>query len=171
MGLHRLSAAEDGRAAADPDRPRYRLRAASRDMSLRTRIAIAVGAVVFGALAIVAAVVYPAVGANLRGQDDDSLIQVAGNAQTIAAKLKQAHTVGQLVPFGSTQLQILPDATVGPTNGFTGVTDHDVQVANGTAKPYFRDEAYDHVVYRIYAMQFPGQPGVLVRVARPESEA
>ncbi|HET9971709.1 MAG TPA: HAMP domain-containing sensor histidine kinase [Streptosporangiaceae bacterium] len=140
-------------------------------MSLRARVAIAVGAVVFGALAIVAAVIYPAVGANLRGQDDASLVQVAANAQAVTVKLKQAHTVGQLVPFGSTQLQILPDATVGPTNGFVGVTDHDVQVAHGTAKPYFRDEAYDHVVYRIYAMRFPGQPGVLVRVARPESEA
>ena len=140
-------------------------------MSLRTRVAIAVGAVVFGALAVVAAIIYPAVGANLRGQDDDSLVQVAENAQTIAAKLKQAHTIGQLVPFGSTQLQIMPDATVGPANGFVGVTDHDVQVANGNAKPYFHDEAYGKVVYRIYTMQFPGQPGVLVRVARPASDA
>ena len=140
-------------------------------MSLRARVAIAVGAVVFGALVIVAAVVYPAVGANLRGQDDASLVQVAANAQAVAVKLKQAHTVGQLVPFGSTQLQILPDVTVGPTSGFVDVTSHDVQVADGTAKPYFRDEAYGKVVYRIYAMQLPGQPGVLVRVARPESEA
>jgi len=140
-------------------------------MSLRSRVAIAVGAVVFGALAVVAAVVYPVVGANLRGQDDASLVQVAQNAQTIAAKLKQAGTVGQLVPFGSTQLQILPDATVGPSNGFVAVTDRDVQVANGNASPYFRDEAYRDVVYRIYTMQFPGQPGVLVRVARPASDA
>jgi signal transduction histidine kinase len=140
-------------------------------MSLRARVAIAVGAVVFVALAAVAAVVYPAVGANLRGQDDASLVQVAANAQTIAAKLKQAHTVGQLVPFGSTQLQILPDATAGPVNGFVGVTGHDVQVANGKAKPYFQDEAYGNVVYRIYTTQFPDQPGVLVRVARPASDA
>ncbi|HEX5299045.1 MAG TPA: HAMP domain-containing sensor histidine kinase [Streptosporangiaceae bacterium] len=140
-------------------------------MSLRARVAIAVGAVVFGALAIVAAVIYPAVGANLRGQDDASLVQVAANAQAVSAKLKQAHTVGQLVPFGSTELQILPDATVGPTNGFVAVTAQDVQVADGKAKPYFRDEAYRKIAYRIYTMQFPGQPGVLVRVARPESEA
>ena len=140
-------------------------------MSLRARVAIAVGAVVFVALAAVAAVIYPAVGANLREQDDAALVQVAANAQTIAAKLKQAHTVGQLVPFGSTQLQILPDATVGPVNGFVSVTGHDVQVANGKAKPYFQDEAYGNVVYRIYTMQFPDQPGVLVRVARPASDA
>ena len=140
-------------------------------MSLRTRVAVAVGVVVFGALAIVAAVVYPAVGANLRGQDDQSLMQVAKKAPTIAAKLKQAGTVGQLVPFGNTQLQILPAAAVGPTNGFVGITDHDVQVADGNDKPYFHDEAYGRVVYRIYTMQFPGHAGVLVRVALPVSDA
>jgi two-component system sensor histidine kinase MprB len=139
-------------------------------MTLRTRVAIAVGAVVFGALAIVAAIVYPAVGANLREKNDQALIRVAKQAPMIAAKLKQAGTVGQLVPFGATQLQILPDATAGPTNGFVGLTAHDVQVADGKAGPYFRDEAYGRVDYRIYAMQFPGSPGTLVRAALPVSD-
>ena len=140
-------------------------------MSLRTRVAIAVGAVVFGVLAIMAAVIYPAVGANLREKNDQALIQVARQAPTIAAKLKQAGAVGQLVPFGATQLQILPGARVGPTNGFVGVTAQDVQVADGNAKPYFHDEAYGRVNYRIYAMQFPGNRGVLVRAALPVSDA
>ncbi|HEY1321714.1 MAG TPA: HAMP domain-containing sensor histidine kinase [Streptosporangiaceae bacterium] len=140
-------------------------------MSLRTRVAVTVGAIVFGALAIVAAVVYPAVGANLRGQNDASLVQVAKNAPTIAAKLKRAGTLGQLVPFGNTQLQIVPAAAVGPTDGFAGITDHDVQVADGNDKPYFHDEAYGGVVYRIYTMQFPGNPGAVVRAARPTSDA
>jgi two-component system sensor histidine kinase MprB len=140
-------------------------------MSLRTRVAVAVGVVVFCVLAIVAAVIYPAVGANLRGKNDQSLVQVAKEAPTIAGKLKQAGTVGQLVPFGTTQLQILPGAAVGPTNGFVGITDHDVQVARGNDKPYFHDEAYGSVVYRIYTMQFPDNPGVLVRVAQPVSDA
>ncbi len=141
------------------------------EMSLRTRVAIAVGAVVFVALTVVAAVVYPAVGANLRRQEDESLVQVAKKAPTIAAKLKQAGAVGQLVPFGDTQLQIVPNTAVGPTNGFVGITGHDVQVADGHDKPYFRNEAYGNVVYRIYTMQFPGNRGVLVRVAMPESDA
>ncbi len=141
-------------------------------MSLRTRVAIAVGAVVFAALAVVAAVIYPAVGANLRRQADESLLQVAEQAPTIAAKLKQTRTpLGQLVPFGDTQLQIVPDAAVGPTNGFVGITGHDVQVADGNDKPYFHDEAYGGVVYRIYTMQFAGNRGVLVRVAQPVSDA
>jgi len=141
-------------------------------VSLRGRVAIAVGAVVFGALAIVAAVIYPAVGANLRGQEDASLVQVAKEVPTIEGKLKQSRTpVGQLVPFGSTQLQIVPDAAVGPTDGFVGITGHDVQVADGHDQPYFHDEAYGSVVYRIYTTQFPGNRGVLVRVALPEAAA
>ena len=140
-------------------------------MSLRTRVALAVGAVVLCALAIVAAVVYPAVGANLRGQGDAALVQVADNAPAVAAKLKQAGDLGQLVPFGNTQLQILPDAAVGATRGFVGVTGDDVAVANGSGKPYFRDEDYAGITYRIYTTQFPGNPGSLVRVAQPASNA
>jgi signal transduction histidine kinase len=141
-------------------------------MSLRARVAIAVGVVVFCALAVVAAVVYPAVGADLRGKNDQSLIQAADDAPTVAAKLKQARTpLGQLVPFGDTELQILPAAAVGPTNGFVGVSGQDVLVASGRDKPYFHDEAYEGVVYRIYTEQFAGSPGTLVRVAVPESDA
>ena len=141
-------------------------------MSLRARVAIGVGAVVFCALAIVAAVVYPAVGANLRAQDDESLVRVANEAPAIAAKLKRARTpLGQLLPFGNTQLQIVPDAVVGRTNGFIGITGHDVQVAYGRDRPYFHDEAYGSVDYRIYTAQFPGNPGMLVRVAVPVSDA
>jgi len=140
-------------------------------MSLRARVAIAVGVVVFCALTIVAAVVYPAVGANLRGKNDESLVQVAIEAPTIAAKLKQAGTVGQLVPLGNTQLQILSPTTTGPTRGFVAITDHDLHVADGQGGPYFHDAAYRGIVYRIYTTQFPGDPGMLVRVARPASDA
>lgn len=141
-------------------------------MSLRMRVALAVGAVVFCALAIVAAVVYPAVGANLRAQNDASLVQVANKASLIAAKLKRSQTpLGQLVPFGNTQLQILSPVTTGPTEGFVGVSDHDLAVAIGKAAPYFHDEAYRGVDYRIYTTQFAGPPGMLVRVARPVSDA
>jgi two-component system sensor histidine kinase MprB len=140
-------------------------------MSLRSRVTLTVGAVVFCALTIVAAVVYPVVGAMLRGQDDQSLVQVANNAPAMAVKLKQAGAVGQLVPFGQTQVQILPGATMGATSGFVGVTKQDVQVADGSNGPYFEDEVYGNVDYRIYTAQFPGNPGTLVRVAQPASDA
>jgi signal transduction histidine kinase len=142
---------------------------AGNTVSLRTRVAIAVGVVVLCALTIVAAVVYPAVAANLREQIDQSLLQVARNAPAVAGKLKKAAVIGQLVPFGSTQLQILPDAVPGPTDGFVGLTEHDVLVAAGTDKAYFQDEVYDGIDYRIYTAQLPGSPGVLVRVAMPRS--
>ena len=75
------------------------------------------------------------------------------------------------MPFGSTELQILPGAQVGRANGFVPVTEHDVAVARGTAQPYFQDEAFGGVVYRIYTTKFPGQSGVLVRVAQPTSDS
>jgi signal transduction histidine kinase len=141
-------------------------------MSLRSRVAIAVGAIVFAALAIVAGVVYPAVGANLRGENDQALVQVVKNSPAIASQLKRDGTsFGQLIPFGDTQLQIVPDAMAGPTTGFVPVTDYDVQVASGTAGSYFQDEAFEGVVYRIYTAQFPGNPGALVRAAQPVSAA
>ena len=141
-------------------------------MSLRTRVAIAVGVVVLGALAVVAAVVYPAVGANLRGRSDQTLVQVARQAPQIATKLKKSRTpFGQLVPFGDSQLQIVPGATPGAANGFVAITSRDVQVARGNARPYFHDEAYRGRTYRIYTASFPGTPGVLVRAALPVSNA
>jgi two-component system sensor histidine kinase MprB len=141
-------------------------------VSLRTRVAIAVGVVVFCTLTIVAAVVYPTVGANLRGKNDQTLVQQAEQAPAIAAKLKQAHTrLGQLIPFGNTELQILPHTRVGATSGFVAVTDLDVRVAAGKDGPYFQNEVYKGVDYRIYTMQFPGDRGVLVRVAQPASDA
>jgi signal transduction histidine kinase len=139
-------------------------------MSLRTRVAIAVGVVVFCALAVVAAVVYPTVGANQRQASDDTLVQVARQAPAIAAKLKRAGAVGQLVPFGAAQLQIVPDATAGATTEFTNVTGHDARVAAGTAQPYFQDEAYRGVAYRIYTMPFPGNRGTLVRASLPVAD-
>jgi two-component system sensor histidine kinase MprB len=139
-------------------------------VSLRVRVAIAVGVVVFGALTIVAAVVYPTLGTNLRAQNDESLVQVARQAPDIAGKFKETGALGQLVPFGSALLQILPGVTAGPTNGFVAVTDQDVGVAYGKARPYFNDEAHEGVLYRIYTTQFPDQPGVLVRVAQPETD-
>ena len=96
---------------------------------------------------------------------------MAKNAPVIAGKLKKAGTLGQLVPFGSTQLQILPGAQVGRPNGFVAVTERDAAVARGAAQPYFQDEAYAGVVYRIYTTKFPGQSGVLVRVAQPTSDS
>ena len=139
-------------------------------MSLRARVAVAVGAVVFCALAIVAAVVYPAVGANLRAENDESLVAIATNAPALTPELKQTNSIGQLIPFGDARLQILPDAVIGPTSGFVGITAQDVQVAAGADSPYFHDETYKGVEYRIYTAPFPDNAGALVRAARPAAD-
>jgi two-component system sensor histidine kinase MprB len=44
-------------------------------------------------------------------------------------------------------------------------------VAAGIDDAYFQDEVYKGVDYRIYTMQLPGNPGVLVRVAQPASDS
>jgi signal transduction histidine kinase len=44
-------------------------------------------------------------------------------------------------------------------------------VANGKEQPYFHDELYGNVDYRIYTAPFAGASGVLVRVAQPVSAA
>jgi two-component system sensor histidine kinase MprB len=139
-------------------------------MSLRARVAVAVGVVVFCALAIVAAVVYPAVGANLRAENDDSLVAIADNAPALAPELKQTNSIGQLVPFGDARLQLLPNAVTGPTTGFVDLTALDVQVAAGNVPAYFTNETYKGVDYRIYTAPFPDNPGALVRAARPASD-
>jgi two-component system sensor histidine kinase MprB len=51
------------------------------------------------------------------------------------------------------------------------ITALDVRVAAGKDGPYFKDETYKGVDYRIYTMQFPGNRGVLVRVAQPAQDA
>lgn len=142
-------------------------------MSLRARVAIAVGVVVLGALAIVAAVLYPVASASLRAQSDASLVQAADEAPSLVAKLKQAGGFGQLISLGDTELQILPDVLSGPGSGnvFIPTTAHDVAVASGKDGPYFQDAHYQGVTYRVYTAQFPSNTGALLRVARPETDA
>src|SRR5258705_8658690 len=85
-------------------------------MNLRTRLAVAGGSVVAGALVLVSLVLYPLVEANLRGQLDDSLVLAAGQASAVAGAIKAKLTATgagadfPAVPLaiGSTQLQSLP---------------------------------------------------------------
>src|SRR5262245_3423024 len=149
-------------------------------MNLRTRLTVAGGAIAAGALALVSVVLYPAVEANLRGQIDRSLVVAAGQAPDVARAIKEKYrnTATQEPDFpavplgiGSTKLQIVPQPVgIGPSTQFIDVTAHDVAVANGTATAYFRDAAYDGVVYRVYTAPFPGSPGALVRTAIPQSD-
>ncbi|WP_424534489.1 sensor histidine kinase [Sphaerisporangium viridialbum] len=147
-------------------------------MNLRTRLSIAGGSVVAGALVLVSAVLYPAVEANLRGQIDSSLVAAVGQAPAVAMAIKAKYSMSNTQPdfpavplgIGNTQLQIVPGPVlIGPSTQFIDLTARDAAVANGTAAAYFRDAVYDGVGYRVYTARF-GVDGALVRTAIPESD-
>ncbi|MFD7154756.1 ATP-binding protein [Kribbella sp. NPDC059898] len=149
-------------------------------MNLRTRLAIAGGAIVAGALVLVSTVLYPAVESSLRGQIDNSLVTAAGQAPEVARAIKEKYRDKSgvepefpAVPLGigSTQLQIVPPPVqAGPSTKFVDVTAHDVAVANGTAPAYFRNAVYDGIAYRIYTAPMADSGGALVRTAIPQSD-
>ncbi len=148
-------------------------------MNLHTRLAVAGGTVVVGAMILVSAVLYPAVRANLRGQTDSSLILAAEQAPEVAAAIKTKYLRTGVEPdfplgplgIGNTQLQIVPDPVrVGPSTQFIDITARDVAVAERTAGPYFQNAVYQGVAYRVYTAPFPGVTGTLVRTAIPQSD-
>lgn len=144
-------------------------------MTLRTRVGLAGGAVVFLALALASLVLYPLLQANLRGQTDESLVQAANDAPNVAAQLKQKAIYAGLplptdgvIDLGSTLLQFLnPPVLPGPTNGFLDTTDQDAAVADRTRPAYFQDATYGGNDYRVYTAPMPKAVGMAIRVARP----
>lgn len=147
-------------------------------MNLRTRIALAGGAVVVGALVLVGMVLYPAVDAGLRNQLDASLIQAADQAAGILPApqadsqigLSSSSDDGTAVAVGTTQLEVIPSASIGPAGALVDVTARDVEVAGGRSNPYFQDATVHGARYRLYTAQLAGSLGTLVRTARPESD-
>ncbi|MFI7423926.1 sensor histidine kinase [Nonomuraea sp. NPDC049684] len=139
-------------------------------MRLRTRVALAVAAVVAAALLAVSLVVYPAAAAGLAGQHDGELVLAAGQAPRLLESLKTADSPlpATPLPVGNTLLQFCPDPLVtGPTEGFVPLAEQDEAVAYGKLPPYFRDVAYDGVRYRLYTAPLNLGKGVLVRTAFP----
>jgi two-component system sensor histidine kinase MprB len=144
-------------------------------MTLRTRVGLAGGVVVLLALAVASLVIYPTVKANMRHQIDDSLVQTAGQGDSIARQLKQkiadsGHTapIDTPVDLGSTLVQFVSEPVyLGSNTTFIDVTDRDVDVANGAEPAYFQDASYDGIEYRVYTARPPWSKGLLIRVARP----
>jgi signal transduction histidine kinase len=164
-------------------------------VNLRTRVALAGGAVVVAALTAVGAVLYPAIEAGMRGQTDSSLRMAAGQAPTtyeaVKAKLdaiaeqgvpgkpggvgqtkagQPAGSQGQTFELASYGLQFVQQPVVGSTTNFTPLTKRDVEVEAGTTEPYFEDQSYGGVDYRVYTTPLAGYPGVLLRVTRLASD-
>lgn len=139
-------------------------------MRLRTRVALAVAAVVAAALVVVSLVVYPATAAGLAGQHDGELVLAAGQAPRLLDSLKSADSPLPTTPIsvGSTLLQFWPGPLrAGPTDGFVPLSELDEAVAFGKLAPYFRDVTYDGVRYRLYTAPLNLGKGMLVRTAFP----
>ncbi|HEX4703933.1 MAG TPA: HAMP domain-containing sensor histidine kinase [Pseudonocardiaceae bacterium] len=148
-------------------------------MTLRTRVGLAGGAVVFLALVVASLVLYPSVDANLHQQIDESLVQSADQAPVVASQLKQKVALsGGLMPIttpvnlGSVLMQFVIDPVApGPSTGFIDVSERDLLVAAGTEPAYFQDASYGGVTYRVFTTAVPAsRPGSLVRVARSLSD-
>jgi two-component system sensor histidine kinase MprB len=148
-------------------------------VSLRTRIAVAGGAVVAAALALVSLVLFPAVQANLRNHLDHTLVVAAGQAPDMAATIKAKFGGDGTKPefptvpvgIGTVHLQIVPGPVrAGPSERFVDLTTRDVAIAAGTAGPYFHNAVFNGIEYRVYTAPFPGSPGTLVRTATPEAD-
>jgi two-component system, OmpR family, sensor histidine kinase MprB len=146
-------------------------------MSLRARVALVCGLAVFVALLAAALVVYPTTDRDLHNQLDNSLVTTASNAPQFAEKFKErAAEVGGtpadgVLAIGDTLIQfVVPNAQEppDPSTGLGPVTDQDAQVASGGLSPFFSSTTYQGAQYRMYT-GLSVKPGLLVRVARPES--
>lgn len=146
-------------------------------MSLRARVALVCGLAVFVALLAAALVVYPVADRDLHDQLDSSLVTTASNAPQFAQRLKrQALEDGGapadgVLTIGDTLLQFVSVDALEPPDpsiGLGRLTDEDAQVADGGLSPYFSSTTYQGREYRMYTAPSI-KPGLLVRVARPES--
>jgi two-component system sensor histidine kinase MprB len=146
-------------------------------VNLRTRIALAGGAVVFAALTVVSLVLYPVLASKVRAQLEASLVAGADAAPDTIGKYKQKLASEKTPPesfpdgpiaVGSALLQVIVDPTApGAGASFAPVSDSDLAVLTGQAAPYFSDVSYRGQVYRVYTS---APDKILMRVARPDSD-
>lgn len=143
-------------------------------MSLRARIALLCGLAVFVALIAAALVVYPVADRDLHNQFDSSLVTTASNAPQFAEKFKQrtledgGAPADGVLAIGDTLLQFVLVDELDPATGLGPVTDEDSRVAKGVLSPFFSTTTYEGQTYRMYTAPSV-KPGLVVRVARPES--
>lgn len=152
-------------------------------MKLRTRVALAGGAVVVAALILVGAVEYPAVDDELHGQLDSSLAEMVKSApdtfDAVKQKVARAEEVGEPNPLkgtgtvldvGTGKMQLVQDPRLSPATDFADITARDIAVAAGTADPYYQNVIFDGSTYRVLTAPMPNMRNAIVRAARPESD-
>jgi two-component system sensor histidine kinase MprB len=146
-------------------------------VNLRTRIGLAGGAVVFGALTVVSAVLYPTEVGQVRRQTETALVNGAAAAPQTLSQIKEQLSATGGKPFptepldlGPLLLQIVPDLTASPGDSLAPIEDRDRLVAKGVDPPYFQTVTYRGEPYRVYTAVMEPGAGLLIRVARPLSD-
>ncbi|HEY3872500.1 MAG TPA: HAMP domain-containing sensor histidine kinase [Actinocrinis sp.] len=152
-------------------------------MSLRTRIGLLGGLVVFGVLAAAALLFYPAADRDLHDQLDGSLLNTAASAPTLAPRLKLearssngATQPGGPLEVGDTLIEFVngPLGRTGKKNPYSAlapISQQDLEVAGGQAPGYFQDVTYQDTEYVLYTGPYQLGSDSLIRVAQPESAA
>ncbi len=148
-------------------------------LSLRARVTLAGGLAVFVALLAAALVLYPAADRDLHDQLDTSLISTATTSPKFAQQLKEqlgssGGTLASAAPLkvGDVLIQFV-DGTqaAGTPTPFVPVSDADTKLALGDAPAYFTTIKYQGTDYRLYTSVYSARAGMLLRVAKPQSDA
>ncbi|MEY9890846.1 two-component system sensor histidine kinase MprB [Catenulispora sp. MAP5-51] len=148
-------------------------------MNLRGRVAIGGAVIVVAAVALVGAIEYPAIGAGLRANTDADLVAIAADAPATYKKLMAVESAENVlgdgnpsskISIGKDFIELIRSPVDGQADKVAPVGRRDVQVAQGSAPPYFADVRSGGVLYRVYTTPIPGHPGALVRAATPESD-
>lgn len=149
-------------------------------MNLRTRVALGGAVTVVAAIALVGAIMYPAIGAGLRANTDAELIATAADAPATYAKLMTAQSpakdrVGRgnpiaKLPLGKGFMEIISSPAFGKPDNVAPMDRRNRAVATGQAAPYFADVSSGGILYRVYTAPIPGHPDALIRAATPESD-
>src|SRR2546421_190875 len=131
--------------------------ARSREMTLRARIALAGGLVVFLALLAASFVLYPVADRDLHRQLDSALITTVTTAPKFGPELKtqlastEAFVTDPPIAVGDTLIQFIgPTAGPGTPTALGPVTDRDMDVAGGRLPAYFQTTTYQGQSYEMY---------------------
>jgi len=147
-------------------------------VNLRTRVAVSGAATVIAALAVVAAIEYPAVDAGMRADVDAQLASItSGSSDDYNSIIAKQTASGEDVPtftmnVSGRLVDLLLTPVVGEFDKFAPVAARDVAVGEGTAAPYYEDLRHEDALYRVYVapISLRGYPDAVVRIAEPESD-
>ena len=148
-------------------------------LSLRARVTLAGGVVVFVALLAASLVLYPAADRDLHDQLDNSLISTATTSPKFAQELKQqlgssggTLSSAMVLKVGDMLIQFVDGTqSAGTPTPFVPISAADTELALGNTPAYFSSIKYQGTDYRLYTSVYSAKGGMLLRVAKPQSDA